>query len=981
MPLRAYLILLAGCLSVLPVVAQPLTTRSYTRADGLASDYVFAVFQDREGFMWFGTDSGAVRFDGHQWTTFTTSDGLGANLVYDIVQDANGRIWVGTFEGGAAWFDGTRFHHVTDSPYTVSRLGTDAYGRVYFAQGGSIYVWEDGTTTQRVQGIPSGLHGNSFVPHPDGHILHPEPAGLTWLAPTADTVQVYRQPWPAGITFGPVNSIALVHHEADRWWFVYQSDEYMSAVDERAAIIYDAHISPSSLTLDSLTVARGGALTVAAVRSGHDLIIGSRNRLMRYDTRYPAQAAAIPTMDTYVRDVIVDYEGQIWMGLHGGGVQRVVGEHLRQVLPDMAPVSRVRLHASGEISAVSFEVLASGSRDWQTRRSRPQGNLFVAPTQNSTGMWAWAAGSRLFYDDHIWLDKDEPNMGHSSAIFSDLRFDQTDTLWASTYGDGVMRFTEGTLVDTLGTDDGLPTNMIERLVRTDDRMWMLTRSHGAFSYGQGDWMYVTTADGLPSDAVFSLTETADGAIWIGTDRGVARWDGKQMRVFDAEGRLRNERIVGLFPVNAANADAGVWVVTTRLLYHATADSLTSYGSFPLLPDAEAMIHDGAYDEATQTLHLATSSGIVQADLAQLDPCAVSPRVALYQLEAGGTTYPLRQDTTLALPYTQNDVTVSFAALTFRAPEAAQIQYRWYNTDETAWSAPSQNRTVTLLDVPDGQHRFEVRAINADGVVSEQAAAFTLHIQPPFWRSSWFRAVAAMVLMIGVVGIIQYVSERKTRKRMQQLEVQRKLQRERTRISRDLHDHVGAQLSSLISGLELIGLNARQQQHEAVSHYATTLDEEARHTMAQLRETIWTLHDGPLTLDAFASKTRTFLRQQARFYSCPPSSTVSVEGTVTLSPIQALNLFRIVQEAAHNTLKHAGARHFTVHLAACDGTLTLTLSDDGTFRGDPTCIRPHDGCSHGLANMRHRAEELGGHFAIHINDGTRIRIDAPLEAAV
>ncbi|MEM6645613.1 MAG: two-component regulator propeller domain-containing protein [Bacteroidota bacterium] len=981
MRLRAYFILLVGGLSVLPVMAQPLTTRSYTRADGLASDYVFAVFQDREGFMWLGTDSGVVRYDGHQWTTFTTSDGLGANLVYDIAQDANGRIWVGTFEGGAAWFDGTRFHHVADSPSTVSRLGTDAHGRVYFAQGGSTYMWEQGTTTQLVEGIPSGLHGTSFVPHPDGAILHPEPAGLTWLAPSADTVQVFRQPWPEGIEFGPVNSIGLVHREADQWWFVYQSAEYMSAAEERAAVIYDARISPSSMTLDSLTVARGGALTVAALQLGDDLIIGSRNRLMRYDTRHPSQAATISVGSTYLRDVMIDYEGQIWMGLHGGGVQRVVGEHLHPVLPDLAPVSRVRLHDSGQLSAISRNVLARQTDREGVQQGRSYNMLFTAPAQDSGGMWAWAVSGRLFYDDHIWLDKEEPKIGHSSAVYSDVRFDHADTLWASTYGDGVMRFADGILVDTLTTADGLPTNMIERLVRTENRMWMLTRSHGAFAYNQNAWTHITSANGLPSDAVFSLTETADSAVWLGTDRGVARWDGEQMRVSDAEGRLHNERLVGLFPVDAADAEAGVWVVATRLLYRATADSLHSYGSFPLLPDAEAMIHDAAYAEATQTLHLATSSGMVHADLGQLDPCAVPPRVALHQLEAGGAVHPLRQDTTLAISHMHNDVTVSFAALTFRAPEAARVQYRWYDTEQTPWSAPTANRTVTLLDVPDGAHRFEVRAINADGVVSEQAAAFTLDVVPPFWRSSWFRAVAAMMLMMSVVVVIQYVSERKARARMRQLEVQRKLQHERTRISRDLHDHVGAQLSSLISGLELIGLNARSQKHEAVRHYATTLDEEARQTMAQLRETIWTLHDGPLTLDAFANKTRKFLRRQASFYPCPPANAVSVEGAATLSPIQALNLFRIVQEAAHNTLKYASAQHFAVRLAVSDGALTLIIADDGTFCGDPTGTRPRNGCGHGLANMRHRAEELGGCFTLDIENGTHIRVDAPLEPVI
>ncbi|GAB5520782.1 MAG: hybrid sensor histidine kinase/response regulator [Rhodothermales bacterium] len=973
MRFRVYVVLLAGCLSVLPVVAQPLTTRSYTRADGLASDYVFAIFQDRDGFMWFGTDSGVVRFDGQQWTTFTTSDGLGANLVYDITQDARGRIWVGTFEGGAAWFDGTAFHRLTDSPFTVGKIAADGYGRVYMAEGTHVFVAEAGQTRSLMQGSESGLHGTSFVPHPDGHLLHPTPEALLWIAPSADTVRVHRIAWPEQIAYGAVSSLALVPQPDHRWWLIHRPTR------SGYATLYDAQITPEAIALDSLTTFLS-SLTMAAFAQDEHLILGDRNGFQQFDVAQRSLYTPPRAPNLYLRDVIADYEGQIWIATHGDGVQRVVGTHLSQLAPDVTHILRTRRYRDSSLVGISPNRLVQQRPDGSVWTSPNGERLFTAPAQSRHGMWTWATSGTLLQNRQLWAP-DAARIGRSSAVYADLLFDHADTLWAATYGDGIQRFVDGAPVDTLTIEDGLSTNMIERLVRTPQRMWMLTRSHGASAYGKGQWMHITADDGLPSNAVFSVAETHDGAVWMGTDRGVARWDGQTMRVFDAEGRLHNERVVGLFLVEPGRDEAGLWVVTNRLLYHATADRLRSYGSFPLLPDPEAMIYDAAYDAEAQILHLATSAGLVEADLKQLHPGSVPPRVALYQLTAGNHVYPLRPDTTMAMPYTQNDVTVSFAALTFRAPEAARIQYRWGDAPGALWSAPTQNRTVTLLDVPDGPHRFEVRAINADGVVSEQAAAFTLDIIPPFWRTSWFRALSALVLIGGILMVIQYASERKARARMRALEIQRKLQHERTRISRDLHDHVGAQLSSLISGLELIGLNARRQKHDAVRQYATTLDEEARQTMAQLRETIWTLHDGPLTLDAFAHKTRDFLRRQATLHPQPPATSVSTEGDATLSPIQALNLFRIVQEATHNTLKHADAHHFEVHLTARGHGLTLTMTDDGAFRGHPTHLPlPTNGHGHGMANMRQRTEELGGTFALRTSNGTQLHVQIPLQMA-
>ena len=99
-------------------------------------------------------------------------------------------------------------------------------------------------------------------------------------------------------------------------------------------------------------------------------------------------------------------------------------------------------------------------------------------------------------------------------------------------------------------------------------------------------------------------------------------------------------------------------------------------------------------------------------------------------------------------------------------------------------------------------------------------------------------------------------------------------------------------------------------------------------------------------------------------------------------MQALNLYRIAQEAATNALKHAGATHLTVTLRADADGVALEVADDGAFRppGGGPGGGGGDGLSgYGLDSMRRRAEALGGRFALDTGDGTRVRVVVPREA--
>lgn len=200
--------------------------------------------------------------------------------------------------------------------------------------------------------------------------------------------------------------------------------------------------------------------------------------------------------------------------------------------------------------------------------------------------------------------------------------------------------------------------------------------------------------------------------------------------------------------------------------------------------------------------------------------------------------------------------------------------------------------------------------------------------------------------------------------------------EKERIARDLHDNVGAQLSFIVNSLQQIGRQAENQSAPNSRQLATRLRsvvDYTREAIQMLRDTIWAIHQESFTLEEFEERinhyvTRYFQQMEAL------RITIQAEGQLaqSLTSVQALNMFRIMQEALHNVVKHAEATEVTVLLSAKeDGTFQLSVSDNGNglswTQGDS--LDNH----YGLQNMKRRAEELGGQFRIYSDHGTVVEV--------
>ncbi|GAB5518664.1 MAG: ATP-binding protein [Rhodothermales bacterium] len=299
-----------------------------------------------------------------------------------------------------------------------------------------------------------------------------------------------------------------------------------------------------------------------------------------------------------------------------------------------------------------------------------------------------------------------------------------------------------------------------------------------------------------------------------------------------------------------------------------------------------------------------------------------------------------------------------------------------------WSAWTDEAQKDYTNLPPGDYAFQVRARDRIGQVSAPAV-FAFSVAPHWYQTWWMRVLYALLAIGLIAAITRYISHLRLKRQVRQLEAERQVQVERERISSDLHDHVGAQLSNIISAVELVHLSAQHGDANKMMKYLDGLDEDARTTMARLRETIWALHKEETSIAAFAEQVRKFARERVR-YSEGLSATVNLEASETaqglmLRPTQALQLFRIAQEAISNAVKHAEAQNLNINLDyADDGHLTMTVRDDGAFKGPNTALNG----GYGMQTMRDRAAEINAKLTVSGGQrGTEVAVRVPVEEGI
>lgn len=324
---------------------------------------------------------------------------------------------------------------------------------------------------------------------------------------------------------------------------------------------------------------------------------------------------------------------------------------------------------------------------------------------------------------------------------------------------------------------------------------------------------------------------------------------------------------------------------------------------------------------------------------------------------------------LTLNYDQNSLSFDFIAMANNNPNQYIYQYRMLGIDKE-WIQNSGAQTVRY-SLPPGKYTLQLHVSRSFDKGAAPMKEIKITILPPFWKSWWFLSLTTISFISMLAYFINQRNKKKFAEKIQQIENERRLKEERERISRDLHDSLGAYANAVLYNTELLEKENTEEKRKGL---IGDLKFASKDIITSLRETVWALKKEKYTAEEAFVRIRNFIQPLTRYYS---HIHFRIDGEapadVELPYSRALNLVRIVQEAVTNSIKHANPAEIIISNTTEAGKWKVSITDNGKGFDYVTAMKAEDG--NGLNNMQQRAAASDFILSTHSipNKGTVVSI--------
>lgn len=972
--------------------AETAVVRSWGTAAGLPQNTVNCIVQTRDGYLWLGTREGLARFDGVRFTTYGLREGLPSIEVQSLYEDSKGVLWVGTSGGGLSWLVDGRIVPMEGAQRgsSVVAMVEDAKGCLWIGTQAGLMFWQDGRFIQKAE--------LSRFAQKQIRCLLRERSGAMWVATTSGGLFRYEdgvlkaERGPAGnetivayclledkegTIWASVGNGTLLYRHAGQWGRYTQGEGLPFAYVTSLAEQGDGHLWAGSLDAGLycfqdgkfVGVGVGQGLSANDIRSLRfdregNLWAGTRsgglNRLNRR-TLIPCGAAK-GLSNEFTRSITEDAEGRIWVATLGGGLYRGGPEGFEA----FAPESLISFYAALE------SVYAA-----------PDGTMWWG---GAHALMHWAEGHLVgCYTNEPWIQ--------ASSVTA-LCGDGAGGLWVGTSQGRLIRYLDNKFVEFPGSVARGPITALA--CEAGGGLWVGSVAGGLNHIHPEDGEIKVIGEELQSHSIRTLYVDSQQTVWIGTaGGGLSRWRDGQISTFTALQGLGADTVSQIVEDGQGN----LWLGTSRGILRIAKSALEDLasGKTTFIYPKSFGLNDGMPAEECSSgfcpaglrarsglVVFSTVRGLVFIDPAQQNAAALAPDVRIEEVIINGeaTSVPTAARSpestaveTRVLPPGVREAEFHYTALAFSAPEQARFRYKLVGLDKD-WIEAGTRRAAYYHHLPPGNFQFRVLACNADGMWSEAGATLGLTVRPYFWQTPYF-VIASVLGCAGLFTWILRLMERtKYRKRLAEVQTQHAVERERLRISQDMHDQLGGMLTQ-VSQISDLGHSEAQQ--ESLRGHFEKIGVQARASVQALDEIVWATNPRNDNLRQFAEYVSRFADEFFEFTQTRCWQEIPVElPDISLRTELRHNVFLAFREILTNVLKHSQATAVWVRFGLSTGRGQLEVEDNG--KGFDVQNSKLSG--NGLENVRNRLAECEGRveFESTAGKGTKVRLIFPLGVA-
>lgn len=715
---------------------------SWSSTDGLPANWVLAIAQTRDGYLWFGTDDGLARFNGSQFVVFDQAHAPGLpinsnNITSLLADERQNVLWIGSYVGGLSRYSDGNLHTYTVQDGlpsdSIRALAQDSDGNLWIGTAKGLAMMKSG------QVLP--YHGEPALEHDRLMAVAAGPHGIIWAATGTRLFRLDLTGHTSLLSLPLSEPLALfVDHEETLWVGTVKQGVYsfshgrLEHHGSRQLSRYQVTAFRQDLSGNLWIGLNGGGLcrlhgdkeecyvskdnsdrnTICSIYEDHegDLWVGSyagverltRSKFITYDSSRGLSHNMVLTLHQ-------SPDGSIWSGTWDG-LNHLVGDKI-----------------------TSYKAGAKGNRTTiVTIANDAQGNLWAVDEDG--GLKILRNGRLISYGAGHGLDKRRIH-----ALFRD----RSRSMWIG-FGDGLARLKDGKL-QNFSAQDNMPESTVRSIFQDrEGRLWFATAAgFSRWEDGRFTNYEIPSLPGKPSGGATSIYQDSDGAIWI-TSMGPAMVrfrDGKSTLV-----KMTTGVNGGMWSMLEDNSGY-FWISSNRGLFQISKNELNNfadgkskqlpyvvYGTGDGLPSSD---FNGGFQLAglkvEGKLYFANPRGIVVVDPEHMPRNTLPP---LLVLESGPGSELIGK----------NDLQFEFAALSFVAPDHVVYKYRLEGRDAD-WTF-SKKGQASYSNLPLGRYRLRVIAANNDGVWNNEGISYAVVLKPVFYKTGWFITLSALsCVLLGI----------------------------------------------------------------------------------------------------------------------------------------------------------------------------------------------------------------------------------------
>ncbi len=799
--------------------------------DGLPQISVQTITQTANGYLWFGTEEGLVRFDGIKFkvynkkttpafkhnnvnylittkddkliigtygggiiiykdgifTNYSEEDGLCNNLVVCLFEDRKTNLWIGTHNGGISRFKDGKFESFTTKNGlihdVVTTITEDNEGYIWFGTMGGIsrykddrfinYTMKDGLLSNFVRYLFFDRNGNMLIGTVNGGLMRFRENKFIYYTESKscpfNNIRTIFEDNDGNLWIG--SSYSGLARYNGKYFEVYKEEDGLA--NNSVLCVYE------DLEKNLWFGTRGGGLSIL-----HDSV---------FTNITPAEGLS----DNIVLSTYVDSKQNIWCGTYKGGLNKISNQEIT--------------HFKAK-DGLNHNLVLSLCEDHKNR------------------MWIGSYRGLNCIDNGRFIYFDGYNVIRSHPVIS-LYYSSKNELWAGTLDAGLFRFTDNGIV-RYSTDNGLPNNYIRCITESSSGLLWFGSTSGVIKFDGKIFTLYTKDDGLGKDMIDAILEDSIGNLWIGTaGGGLSRFVDNRFITYSMKDGLYKDSIFSITEDNNYNlwmsCNKGVFKVNIFdiLDYEAqkkVSDDVFIYsenfgitdgmktlecngGSFP---SASALKNDSG---KVKKIFFPTIKGITYVNpdnitLKRKPPLTLIEEVILNDSILNSKNFE----------YGKNKLTFKYTACSFQYPETVSFKTKLdgYDVD---WNDVGARREAFYNNLPPGNYTFRVIGRNSDGIESVEAAIYNFTITPQFVQTPLFYILIGSVLLVSGFGLTYlFMRRRQKRLKRRQRELELKVE-ERTRDlnrSNDILAKTNGQLQKTNDKLEKTIIELKQAQEQA-----------------------------------------------------------------------------------------------------------------------------------------------------------------------